>query len=114
MSKPWFLDVAEDPAAEAMREQIKKVIGRDLGDARSVVQRAKEEGKDLENGEGVGEGVDDDGDEAAPVEPKREVSIYRDGEDGEGVNGFSGLTGVNGKMAVNVTVETTQTVEEVY
>jgi len=53
MSKPWFLDVAADPTAEAMRGQIKQVIGRELNDARSVVERAAEEGAKLEAGEGV-------------------------------------------------------------
>jgi cystathionine beta-synthase len=56
MSKPWFLDVAEDPAAAALRGTIRGVLGRELNDARSVVERAQQEGKVLENGEGVQNG----------------------------------------------------------
>ena len=53
MSKPWFLDVAQDPSAEEMRSKIKGVLGRELNDARSVVERASEQGKELEEGEGL-------------------------------------------------------------
>ena len=53
MSKPWFLDVAQDPSAEEMRSKIKGVLGRELNDARSVVERASEQRKELEEGEGV-------------------------------------------------------------
>lgn len=53
MSKPWFLDVAADPTADAMRNQIKQVIGRELNDAGSVVKQAKREGAELESGQGV-------------------------------------------------------------
>ncbi|KAK1920562.1 cystathionine beta-synthase [Papiliotrema laurentii] len=56
MSKPWFLDVAEDPTAAALRGTIRGVLGRELNDARSVVERAQQEGKVLENGEGVQNG----------------------------------------------------------
>jgi cystathionine beta-synthase len=53
MSKPWFLDVAQDASAEEMRAKIKNVLGRELNDARSVVERAEEQGKELEKGQGV-------------------------------------------------------------
>ena len=53
MSKPWFLDVAQDASAEEMRAKIKNVLGRELNDARSVVERAEDQGKELEKGQGV-------------------------------------------------------------
>lgn len=55
MSKPWFLDVAQDPTAEALRGKIKSVIGRELNNPGQVVQQAKEEGIKLEKGEALEE-----------------------------------------------------------
>lgn len=53
MSKPWFLDVAQDASAEEMRSKIRGVLGRELNDARSRVKGAEDEGKVLEKAQGV-------------------------------------------------------------
>ncbi|KAK8850507.1 cystathionine beta-synthase [Kwoniella newhampshirensis] len=57
MSKPWFLETAksttENGEAEDLRDVIKVVLGRDLGDVGGVVQQAEGEGKTLQDGEGV-------------------------------------------------------------
>ena len=51
MSKSWFLDV--DPPEVDLKDQIRSIIGRDLGDVESVVDEAKAQGKVLQNGDGV-------------------------------------------------------------
>lgn len=57
MSKPWFLDVAQDPTAEKFKGEIRHVLGRDLNDPNAVVERAGKEGKTLENGDALANGV---------------------------------------------------------
>jgi cystathionine beta-synthase len=53
MSKPWFLENNTSSEGEELRGQIRDIIGRDLGDVKSVVDGAKEGGDVLENGDGV-------------------------------------------------------------
>jgi cystathionine beta-synthase len=53
MSKPWFLENNTSSEGEELRGQIRDIIGRDLGDVRSVVNGAREGGDVLENGDGV-------------------------------------------------------------
>ena len=53
MSKPWFVENASSPEGEGLRSQIKDIIGRDLGDVKSVVKEANRNGKVLENGDSV-------------------------------------------------------------
>jgi cystathionine beta-synthase len=53
MSKPWFLEDAASEEGEELRGTIRKLIGRDLGDVKSVVKEATANGKTLEKGEGV-------------------------------------------------------------
>lgn len=53
MSKPWFLDQADEPATATMRHDIERLIGRPLGQPGQVVQRAADQGAVLENGDGV-------------------------------------------------------------
>lgn len=56
MSKPWFLDVADNEESQGLREKIKGVLGRDLGDAGGVVKKANGNGIRLEEGEGLTDG----------------------------------------------------------
>ena len=53
MSKPWFLDVAEDASMKDLRGHIRGVLGRELNDPGAVVELAKEEGTTLQAGEGL-------------------------------------------------------------
>lgn len=53
MSKPWFLDIKQDEAAESLRQSMKSIIGRELNDPGTVVKQAEQEGHVLEKGEGV-------------------------------------------------------------
>lgn len=53
MSKPWFLDVAQDEAGERLRRNIRSIIGRDLGDVGTVLRKAEEAGAVLQKGDGV-------------------------------------------------------------
>jgi cystathionine beta-synthase len=53
MSKPWFVENASSQEGEGLRGQIRDIIGRDLGDVKSVVKEAKVNGKVLENGDSV-------------------------------------------------------------
>lgn len=53
MSKPWFLDQADEPATATMRQDIERIIGRPLGQPGQVVQRAEDQGAVLQNGNGI-------------------------------------------------------------
>jgi len=53
MSKPWFVENASSKEGEGLRGQIRDIIGRDLGDVKSVLKEAKVNGKVLENGDSV-------------------------------------------------------------
>jgi len=55
MSKPWFLDVAQDEGGAVLRSTIKHVIGRELNEPGPIVREAEVEGKVLQDGEGVEE-----------------------------------------------------------
>ena len=57
MSKPWFLEGNTSEEGEELRETIRKTIGRDLGDVKSVVKQAEKDGHVLESGEGVEKGL---------------------------------------------------------
>ncbi|WWC65103.1 cystathionine beta-synthase [Kwoniella dejecticola CBS 10117] len=57
MSKPWFLETSKRPVKEDeeqkedIKDTIKGILGRDLNDVSKVLHDAKQEGKELENGE---------------------------------------------------------------
>lgn len=53
MSKPWFLDVAQDEAADTLRGKIKNVLGREMNEPEKVVEQARVDGTDLEKGEAL-------------------------------------------------------------
>jgi cystathionine beta-synthase len=53
MSKPWFIENASSKEGQSLRGQIRDIIGRDLGDVKSVIKEAKGNGKVLENGDSV-------------------------------------------------------------
>lgn len=59
MSKPWFLESSkeENGEKEELRETIRGVLGRDLGDAGGVKKEADREGKRLDEGEGIEEKI---------------------------------------------------------
>ena len=59
MSKPWFLDVAENEESQGLREKIKSILGRDLGDASGVVKKANGNGIRLQEGEGLTDGPEE-------------------------------------------------------
>ncbi|OCF45695.1 cystathionine beta-synthase [Kwoniella heveanensis CBS 569] len=61
MSKEWFLETAKsaqkdaenEGSGEKLKDTIRGILGRDLGDVSSVVRVAEREGQKLKNGEGV-------------------------------------------------------------
>ncbi|WVF67948.1 cystathionine beta-synthase [Kwoniella sp. CBS 6097] len=63
MSKEWFLNTAKSAQSDAqgesegegegLQDTIRGILGRDLGDVRSVVHTAEKDGKNLEKGEGI-------------------------------------------------------------
>lgn len=57
MSKPWFLENNTSEAGADLRDTIRKTIGRDLGDVKSVVKEAEKQGQELEGGAGLEKGV---------------------------------------------------------
>lgn len=80
MSKPWFLENNTSSKGEELRGQIRGIIGRDLGDVKSVVKGAREGGDVLENGDGVGGGVKGGLD-------KLHLDAPRDGREAKVLNG---------------------------
>lgn len=57
MSKPWFLENNTSSEGADLRDTIRKTIGRDLGDVKSVVKKATTNGTVLEAGEGISNGA---------------------------------------------------------
>lgn len=58
MSKPWFLEGNTSEEGAGLRDTIRKTIGRDLGDVKSVhVDKTEEEGVGMNNGKGVEKGM---------------------------------------------------------
>lgn len=85
MSKPWFLDVAQDEAAVSLRGTIKGVLGRELNNPGSVLQQAEAEGTVLEKGEalrGKPDGGGDEGKIGQGVSVSVESTSSRSSDDG--------------------------------